>query len=138
MDRKTANLDLQMEGNRVKFSQFHASAGHSFQLSNQPLPHPRLEGIGSCVPCECAEKDNTGRRCDQQILAKPAPARLGAGFIHRNWAPEPARASVRISLPERKSCSHAINISLIFFCVRTSLIFGLTSASGTVAPPDWR
>ena len=59
-----------------------------------------------------------------------APTRLGAGIGHCN-SPLESAVRLRISLPERRFCSHATSSWFIFCWVSSSLILGVTSARGT-------
>src|SRR5579863_1632836 len=139
MDGEVANLHLEAEWYSVNPTQIDTPTCNPLQLGYHAAPHQRLEGIGRGVPGQSAQQEQTHKSCEQEIGSEPAPTRLGAGFAHRNWAPESGGpVSVRIRLPERRSCSQATNIWFIFCCVSNSLIFGVTSARGTCAAPDCR
>src|SRR5579863_829256 len=139
VDGEVANLHLEAEWYSVNSTQIDTPTRGPLQLSHRPAPYQSLEGIGRGVPGPGAQQDQTHKYREQQIVSEPAPTRLGAGLAHRNWAPESGGpVSVRIRLPERRSCSQATNIWFIFCCVSNSLIFGVTSARGTCAAPDCR
>src|SRR5262249_2644756 len=110
MQSEIAHFDLKTKRNSVNTAKLGLSSGDCFQLRNQPAAHHGLKRIGAYIPTRRAEKQNEDQRGEKQVFPEFAPTRLGAGLAHRACAPGSGNEdSVRISLPERKVCSQALN-----------------------------
>src|SRR5579872_179834 len=121
VDRKVADIDLQSEWNGVETAEVNSPSRDSLQLRHHATPDQPLKRIGGRIPRDaCQQEDDAGGN-GQQILPPSSPTPLSVGFGHCN-DPLGSNGSVRISLPERRFCSHATKSSFIFCCVRTSLI----------------
>src|SRR5262249_46736067 len=121
---KVAHFYLKTKWSGVKAAQFDPGAGNPLQLIHQATANHRLEGIRGCIPEQTGEQKHA---CDcgrQKVFPDFAPTRLGAGSCHLAWPPETG-SSVRISLPARRFCSHAVSNWFTFCWVSSSLIFGV-------------
>src|SRR5579864_922666 len=84
MDGEVPYFNLETEWYGVESAQIHTPARDPLQLGHQATPDQRLEGICRRVPTQATEQQQPHKSSEQQIVAEPAPARLGAGFVHRN------------------------------------------------------
>jgi hypothetical protein len=84
MDRKAANLDLEMQRDHVKAANFDASARGVFDIRDQtPADHP-LKRFGGCVPEKTGKKHSQQEEGDERVLGEflePAPE-----SFHCRWS----------------------------------------------------